>query len=153
MMRRLLALLLTLCMATSEALRFGAGRSVRLRLQPFVRASCRLPSVIVTDNKSSRLCLSSRPSGDSSNNSSNNDDNTTNNGAKTYSDSVIATPTLADASKPQGYASSDLDALGEGKQLRALAYIGLALVPCLFLVPFFLARDFVPPVEPEAMIP
>ena len=70
-----------------------------------------------------------------------------------YSNRAIATPTNADASKPQGYASSDLDSLGEGKQLRVLAYIGLALIPCLFLVPFFLARDFVPPIEPEAYIP
>lgn len=76
-----------------------------------------------------------------------------NNNDNMYSNRVIATPTQADASKPQGYASSDLDSLGEGKQLRVLAYIGLALIPCLFLVPFFLARDFVPPIEPEAMIP
>jgi len=46
---------------------------------------------------------------------------------------------------PQGYLSSDLKSMGEGKQSRVLAYIALALVPCLFLVPFFLSRDFQPP--------
>lgn len=50
-----------------------------------------------------------------------------------------------DSGAPQGYLSSDMRSLGEGKQSRVLAYIALALVPCLFLVPFFLSRDFSPP--------
>ena len=53
--------------------------------------------------------------------------------------------TASDSARPQGYLSSDLNKLEDGKQNRVLAYIGLALVPCLFLVPFFLSRDFVPP--------
>lgn len=53
--------------------------------------------------------------------------------------------TASDSSSPQGYLSSDMNKMEDGKQNRVLAYIGLALIPCLFLVPFFLSRDFVPP--------
>lgn len=53
--------------------------------------------------------------------------------------------TAPDSSAPQGYLSSDMNKMEDGKQNRVLAYIGLALIPCLFLVPFFLSRDFVPP--------
>ena len=53
--------------------------------------------------------------------------------------------TASDASAPQGYLNSDMSKMGDGKQSRVAAYIALALVPCLFLVPFFLSRDFVPP--------
>lgn len=53
--------------------------------------------------------------------------------------------TAPESSAPQGYLSSDMNKMEDGKQNRVLAYIGLALIPCLFLVPFFLSRDFVPP--------
>ncbi|KAJ1432620.1 hypothetical protein B484DRAFT_26915 [Ochromonadaceae sp. CCMP2298] len=56
-------------------------------------------------------------------------------------------------SVPEGYLSSDFASIGDGKQMRVGLYIGLALVPVLFLVPFFLSRDFVPPMDPGAMIP
>jgi len=55
--------------------------------------------------------------------------------------------TSQEGQAPQGYLNTDLNKMEDGKQARVLAYIGLALVPCLFLVPFFLSRDFVPPVE------
>ena len=47
----------------------------------------------------------------------------------------------------QGFQSSDLKLLGEGKQLRVGLYIALALLPCLLLLPFFMSRDFVPPLD------
>eukprot|EP01041_Mallomonas_annulata_P007383 gene7383-15074_t len=50
---------------------------------------------------------------------------------------------------PEGYLSTDLGSIGDGKQLRVLTYIALSLIPCLFLIPFFLSRDFVPPVDPD----
>ena len=53
--------------------------------------------------------------------------------------------TASEANAPQGYLSSDMNKMEDGKQSRVLAYIALALVPCLMLVPFFLSRDFVPP--------
>jgi hypothetical protein len=53
-------------------------------------------------------------------------------------------------SKPEGYMSSDLTSMEDGKQFRVLAYILIALLPCLLLVPFFLSRDFVPPTDPAA---
>jgi hypothetical protein len=56
--------------------------------------------------------------------------------------------TVADSNEaPQGYMSSDLSSMDDSKQKRVLAYIVLALAPVLLLVPFFLSRDFVPPVE------
>lgn len=48
---------------------------------------------------------------------------------------------------PQGYLSPDFNSVGDGKQIRVLVYIVLALLPCIFLVPFFLSRDFVPPMD------
>lgn len=45
---------------------------------------------------------------------------------------------------PEGYLNPDFNTVGDGKQLRVLIYIALALLPCLFLIPFFLSRDFVP---------
>ena len=48
---------------------------------------------------------------------------------------------------PQGYMPSDLSTLDDGKQFRVLAYIALSLIPCLLLIPFFLSRDFVPPID------
>jgi hypothetical protein len=47
--------------------------------------------------------------------------------------------------QPDGYLNADMKNMAEGQKSRVLAYIGLALVPCLFLVPFFLSRDFTPP--------
>ena len=48
---------------------------------------------------------------------------------------------------PQGYMSSDLSSMEDGKKGRVVAYILIALLPCLGLIPFILNRDFVPPVE------
>ena len=60
------------------------------------------------------------------------------------------TPLVADPnSKPQGYMSSDLSSNEDGKQGRVFGYILFALVPVLFLVPFFLSRGFEPPVDPD----
>jgi hypothetical protein len=59
--------------------------------------------------------------------------------------SLIADPNA----KPQGYMSSDLSSNEDGKQGRVFGYILFALVPVLFLVPFFLSRGFEPPVDPE----
>ena len=50
-------------------------------------------------------------------------------------------------SSPEGYFNSDFNSLTEGKQTRVLLYIVIALLPCLFLVPFFMSRDFVPPID------
>lgn len=58
---------------------------------------------------------------------------------------MIADPNV----KPQGYMSSDLSSNEDGKQGRVFGYILFALVPVLFLVPFFLSRGFEPPVDPE----
>ena len=46
---------------------------------------------------------------------------------------------------PDGYLNADIKKMAEGQKSRVMAYIGLALLPCLFLVPFFLSRDFSPP--------
>ena len=62
--------------------------------------------------------------------------------------SLIAEPNA----KPQGYMSSDLSSNEDGKQGRVFAYILFALVPVLFLVPFFLSRGFEPPIDPD-MVP
>jgi hypothetical protein len=58
--------------------------------------------------------------------------------------------TSVNSQKPEGYLSSDLTNLEDGKQLRVLIYIVLALLPCLFLIPFMMTRDFVPPTDPSA---
>ena len=52
-------------------------------------------------------------------------------------------------SKVQGYMSSDLSSNEDGKQGRVFGYILFALVPVLFLVPFFMSRGFDPPVDPD----
>ena len=62
--------------------------------------------------------------------------------------SLVADP----KAKPQGYMSSDLASNEDGKQGRVFGYILFALVPVLFLVPFFLSRGFEPPVDPEMEI-
>lgn len=58
---------------------------------------------------------------------------------------LVASPNT----KPQGYMSSDLSSNEDGKQGRVFGYILFALVPVLFLVPFFLSRGFDPPVDPD----
>ena len=52
-----------------------------------------------------------------------------------------------DLKKAEGYLGSDLSTLGNDKQSRVLLYISIALLPCLFLIPFFMSRDFVPPTD------
>lgn len=52
-----------------------------------------------------------------------------------------------DNTKVEGYLGSDLSKLGNDKQSRVLFYIGIALLPCLFLIPFVMSRDFVPPTD------
>ncbi len=47
-------------------------------------------------------------------------------------------------SSVQGYLEPDMNKLSDDKQSRVLAYIALALAPCLLLIPFFMSRDFVP---------
>ena len=49
--------------------------------------------------------------------------------------------------KAEGYLGSDLSTLDNDKQSRVLLYIGIALLPCLFLIPFVMSRDFVPPTD------
>lgn len=51
---------------------------------------------------------------------------------------------------PEGYISSDLSSINQGKQVRVLIYIALAILPCLFLIPFFLNRDFIP-IDPNSI--
>ena len=46
---------------------------------------------------------------------------------------------------PDGYLNQDIKNMAGEQKSRVLAYIGLALLPCLFLVPFLLSRDFTPP--------
>ena len=47
--------------------------------------------------------------------------------------------------QPDGYLNQDIKKMAGEQKSRVLAYIGFALLPCLFLVPFFLSRDFTPP--------
>lgn len=54
--------------------------------------------------------------------------------------------------EPQGYRSDDISKLDTTKKTRVLLYLGLALVPVLFLVPFFMSRNFVPPLDPSSML-
>ena len=53
---------------------------------------------------------------------------------------------------PEGYLPTDFSSLGDAKQSRVLLYIALALLPCLALIPFFMSRDFVPPIDAEYSI-
>ena len=55
--------------------------------------------------------------------------------------------TATEESAPEGYLNTDIKKMADGQKTRVFIYIGLALVPCLFLVPFFLSREFIPPVE------
>lgn len=61
---------------------------------------------------------------------------------------------VIDASKGsgniEGFLNTDFNSINDGKQWRVFLYVALALVPCLFLIPFFMTRDFVPPTDPEA---
>jgi hypothetical protein len=68
-------------------------------------------------------------------------------------DTTIYTIRSPGSAPPEGYLSSDINSLGEGKQLRVLIYIGLALLPCLLLVPFFLSREFIPPSDSFSLLP
>lgn len=52
---------------------------------------------------------------------------------------------VSKSSSPEGYLSSDISSLSDGKQTRVVLYIALALLPCLLLLPFFMSRDFIPP--------
>lgn len=49
----------------------------------------------------------------------------------------------------EGYLPTDFNSVSDGKKTRVLLYIALALIPCLALVPFFLSREFVPPVDTD----
>ena len=71
---------------------------------------------------------------------SNNDDNNSNNDNNNSNSNN-------DNSKIEGYLGSDLSKLDNDKQSRVLLYIGIALLPCLFLIPFVMSRDFVPPTD------
>lgn len=52
---------------------------------------------------------------------------------------------VADPSKPiEGYLNTDLAAMDDSKLSRVFAYILIALLPCLLLVPFYMSRSFVP---------
>ena len=53
---------------------------------------------------------------------------------------------------PEGFLPTDFSSLGDAKQSRVLLYIALALLPCLALIPFFMSRDFVPPIDAEYSI-
>jgi len=59
----------------------------------------------------------------------------------------IEPPVVSD--EVEGYLSPDFSSIGDGKQIRVLLYIGLALIPCLALIPFFLSREFVPPIDTD----
>jgi len=61
-------------------------------------------------------------------------------------DDKFKTFDMTSKSKPEGYANPDFKKIAEEQKSRVLAYIVLALVPVLFLVPFFLSRDFEPAV-------
>lgn len=71
------------------------------------------------------------------------------NGDDDYDDlmneSKFQTFDMESKTQPDGYLNQDIKSMAGEQKSRVLAYIGLALVPCLFLVPFFLSRDFTPP--------
>ena len=46
-----------------------------------------------------------------------------------------------------GYMESDFKKMNKDQKNKVLAYIGLALLPCLALIPFVLQRDFRPPTD------
>jgi len=68
----------------------------------------------------------------------------------TFQPKTNEAPVVSD--KVEGYLSPDFSTIGDGKQIRVLLYIGLALIPCLALVPFFLSREFVPPIDTDYSI-
>ena len=72
-----------------------------------------------------------------------NDEDNLNNAEETYTTKNIS---------PDGYLNTDFNSIADGKKTRVLVYIVLALLPCLLLVPFFLSRDFIPPVDPSEML-
>ena len=53
-----------------------------------------------------------------------------------------------DPTSVDGYISPDISSINQGKQLRVIIYIVLAVLPCLLLIPFFLTRDF-SPIDPS----
>ena len=60
------------------------------------------------------------------------------------SDDKFKTFDMTSRKQPEGYLQADIKKMADGQKSRVLAYIVLALVPVLFLVPFFLSRDFEP---------
>ena len=60
------------------------------------------------------------------------------------SDDKFKTFDMTSKKQPEGYLQADIKKMADGQKSRVLAYIVLALVPVLFLVPFFLSRDFEP---------
>ena len=86
-----------------------------------------LKSIKINNNMKKKIKISSNDD----NNNSNNDNNNSINGN----------------GKIEGYLGSDLSKLDNDKQSRVLLYIGIALLPCLFLIPFVMSRDFVPPTD------
>jgi hypothetical protein len=61
---------------------------------------------------------------------------------------VLNAPKSGSPKPTEGYLNTDFSKVGGEKQSRVLAYIALAIAPCLLLVPFFMSRDFVPPSVP-----
>ena len=59
-------------------------------------------------------------------------------------DAKFQTFDMSSKKQPDGFQQTDIKKMAEGQKSRVLAYIVLALVPVLFLVPFFLSRDFEP---------
>ena len=86
-----------------------------------------LKSIKINNNMKKKIKISSNDD----NNNSNNDNNNS----------------INDNGKIEGYLGSDLSKLDNDKQSRVLLYIGIALLPCLFLIPFVMSRDFVPPTD------
>ena len=86
-----------------------------------------LKSIKINNNMKKKIKISNNDD----NNNSNNDNNNSINGN----------------GKIEGYLGSDLSKLDNDKQSRVLLYIGIALLPCLFLIPFVMSRDFVPPTD------
>ena len=94
-----------------------------------------------------RMCLPSSTTLFFSDKDSNNDSNSSDD----LNASSVSSTTNNNLS-PDGYLPSDFSSLGDAKQTRVLLYIGLALLPCLALIPFFMSRDFVPPIDAEYSI-
>lgn len=127
----LVLFLLVICMGLSNSFRLqSSGKVWSYRA---VNKSMRLPSI--------NLLLSEK---DTNNiNESNSSEELNANGITSSTNS---------SPSPEGYLPSDFNSLGDAKQTRVLLYIGLALLPCLALIPFFMSRDFVPPIDAEYSI-